>query len=325
MNPKQKERDYADYQQAVYDCAECYRKLNYPERAVNLYRMASEYVGNKFPYARFHHGAMLKLLGKFEEARQQYEAFLERYTQEDSYRETAQREIKSLAFIQQQYARWDLPYYKTNPVVFNQTDSGANYSILAWKGDTTLFNSSRPRSERLHYANRVYSGVLHGDSLVDVDLLQLTQPADQHQAVTTITRDGKQVYFTRWWTADGKKRTSVWRSKYEKKAWSQPEELKLGSPAGYNDQQPYIYDEAGVSYLLFSSDRPGGLGGYDLYAARLDVTGAPEAAVNLGQAVNTNRDEFAPVFAGGMLMFASDGRVGMGGLDPLDFLEGLIS
>ncbi len=315
VNPKQQERDYADYQQAVYNCAECYRQLNYPEKAVSLYRMASEYVGNKFPYARFHHGAMLKLLGKFEEASQQYAQFLERYMQEDSYRETANRELKSLAFIQQQYAKWDLPFYRTNPVVFNQTDSGANYAIIPWKEDTVLFNSSRPRPERLRFANRVYSGLLRGDSLVEVDLLNLSQPADQHQAVTTITPDGKQVYFTRWWTADGRKRTAVWRSSYDGKSWSAPAEVSLGSVTDYNDQQPSLMVESGGAYLLFSSDRPGGLGGYDLYASKLDETGNPGAAVNLGQSVNTDRDEFAPVFSGGILMFASDGRVGMGGLD----------
>jgi outer membrane protein OmpA-like peptidoglycan-associated protein/tetratricopeptide (TPR) repeat protein len=315
VNPKQQERDYADYQQAVYNCADCYRQLNYPEKAVNLYRMASDYVGNKFPLAKFYHGAMLKLLGRFDEAEQQYAAFLERGGQPDSYRDAAQRELLSLAFIKSQYARWDIPYFRTTPIAFVQSDSGANYGVVPLKGDTVLFSSSRPNPGKLRYANRIYSGLQRMDSLVAVEPLLLQQPDEQHQGTPVLTPDGKALYFTRWWMEGGRKRSSIWRSLKGDKGWGVPEMLNLGDQGGSNYQQPGMMQQGNDLYLLFASDRAGGLGGYDLYGAKLDIIGLPGEVEHLGSAVNSAGNEFAPVFDNGMLLFATDGRVGMGGLD----------
>jgi outer membrane protein OmpA-like peptidoglycan-associated protein len=70
-------------------------------------------------------------------------------------------------------------------------------------------------------------------------------------------------------------------------------------------------------HLLFASDRAGGLGGYDLWSAELDAAGKPLSVQNLGPAINTSSDEEAPFFhpASGTLVFASNGRTGMGGFD----------
>ena len=67
--------------------------------------------------------------------------------------------------------------------------------------------------------------------------------------------------------------------------------------------------------LIFSSDKPGGVGATDLYMSiRKDgVWGDP---VNLGEKINTKgKDEFPFLTTDGYLIFASDGRSGVGGLD----------
>jgi OmpA-OmpF porin, OOP family len=91
---------------------------------------------------------------------------------------------------------------------------------------------------------------------------------------------------------------------------------------GYNTQQPYITKDG--KYLLFASDRPGGLGGYDLWYAVLDEKGKPVRIQNLGE-LNTPLNEQAPYFhePSSTLVFASDGRTGMGGYD-LFFVKGNI-
>ena len=69
--------------------------------------------------------------------------------------------------------------------------------------------------------------------------------------------------------------------------------------------------------LFFSSERPGGYGGRDLYRVNRFPHGAWSRAVVLGPEINTAGDEDAPFVAhqGGRLYFASNGYAGMGGYD----------
>ena len=67
--------------------------------------------------------------------------------------------------------------------------------------------------------------------------------------------------------------------------------------------------------LIFSSDRPGGLGGMDLWMCKKGANGF-EAPMNLGAAVNSAGNEVFPfVNSVNQLYFSTDGRVGFGGLD----------
>src|SRR5690606_17674968 len=71
-------------------------------------------------------------------------------------------------------------------------------------------------------------------------------------------------------------------------------------------------------WLYFFSNRPGGRGGDDLYRAPVQAHGFG-AAENLGPAVNTPGDEWAPTVSadGKRLLFASDGHGGAGRHDLL--------
>lgn len=69
--------------------------------------------------------------------------------------------------------------------------------------------------------------------------------------------------------------------------------------------------------LYFSSDRPGGKGGKDIYRASLSADSTWGNVVNLGDSVNTQYDEDAPfVLADGVtLYFSSQGHGSIGDLD----------
>lgn len=82
-----------------------------------------------------------------------------------------------------------------------------------------------------------------------------------------------------------------------------------------------IESSACISYdgnmIFFSSNRPGGYGGFDLYYAKRLPTGAWGREVNMGPMINTAGNEDAPFFHidGQTLYFSTDGRVGIGGFD----------
>lgn len=72
--------------------------------------------------------------------------------------------------------------------------------------------------------------------------------------------------------------------------------------------------------MIFTSNRPGGLGGYDLYYSVL-TNGVWSAPVNLGAPINSEFDEYRPVLGGHtdftnlFLIFSSNRPGGMGGFD----------
>ena len=73
-------------------------------------------------------------------------------------------------------------------------------------------------------------------------------------------------------------------------------------------------------YMVFASDRPGGLGGFDLYYS-IFKNGKWNYPVNMGPGINTSSDEYRPVlgfhpdFTNIYLMFSSDRPGGKGGFD----------
>jgi hypothetical protein len=72
--------------------------------------------------------------------------------------------------------------------------------------------------------------------------------------------------------------------------------------------------------LVFSSDRPGGFGGYDLYYSQKTSNGWTEP-VNFGPKINSEFDEYRPVvsdhpdFANRLMIFSSNRPGGLGGFD----------
>lgn len=84
---------------------------------------------------------------------------------------------------------------------------------------------------------------------------------------------------------------------------------------GYKAMQPYVSFDG--TKLFFSSNKPGGLGGFDLYVCNIDENGLTGEAKNLGAIINTALDEVTPFFhtISNTLFFSSNGHTGIGGLD----------
>ncbi len=81
----------------------------------------------------------------------------------------------------------------------------------------------------------------------------------------------------------------------------------------YNCLHPSLSKDG--QYLYFSSDMPGGTGGYDIYRCTKDSSGWGKP-INCGLEINTPGNEVFPFISEeGVLYFSSDYRPGMGGLD----------
>jgi hypothetical protein len=96
---------------------------------------------------------------------------------------------------------------------------------------------------------------------------------------------------------------------------------ELSSP--YDDKCPYFND----GIMTFVSDRPGGLGGQDIYYATYE-NGKWGAPINAGKRVNTSHNEYRPIlprlnnFNYHLMIFSSDRPGGKGGYDL--YMTGLV-
>ncbi len=97
--------------------------------------------------------------------------------------------------------------------------------------------------------------------------------------------------------------------------WEKPENLGEVVNTRHWESQPSL--SADGRTLFFVSDRPGGLGGKDIWITRRDSSNQWTTPINLGAPVNSWADDISPFIHvnGQTLFFASDGHPGYGGLD----------
>ena len=102
----------------------------------------------------------------------------------------------------------------------------------------------------------------------------------------------------------------LWQARLKDGRWQDARPLAVNSTA--NDFDPLF--SADGRWLYFFSNRPGGVGGDDLWRAAVKPDGGFGAPENLGPGVNTRGDEWAPTPSrdGRHLLFASDGLGGAG-------------
>ncbi len=305
-------------EQAMYRLAECYRLLNYPSKAEPQYKEVMAANKTQFPLAQYHYAAQLRALGKYAEAEQNFKTFLAGYTTNDEYKKNAERELKNLQFIQAQLIKKDLKYYTINKAGAELNATGASYAPAWLNSNTLLFTSTRPLDTTLKtkvYTNRIFQAAYDGSAISNVAVAGMPQEKGVQQGIVSVTPDGNTMFLTKWGISGDKKTSALYSSSKTSNGWSEP--AKLGesiNATGANTQQPFV--TADGKYLLFSSNRTGGQGGYDLWYAALE-NGTPGTPVNMGSVVNSSYDEQAPSYheASKSLVFSSNGRVGMGGYD----------
>jgi len=137
----------------------------------------------------------------------------------------------------------------------------------------------------------------------------------QNEGAQTLSSNGNYMFFTACDRPGGMGSCDIYFSSFDDGKWSEPVNLRspVNSPSW--ESQPSI--SADGKTLFFSSSRPGGFGGKDIWLSRLNERQTWTKPVNLGSIINTDGDEMSPFihFDGKTLYFASDGRVGMGGFD----------
>jgi len=117
------------------------------------------------------------------------------------------------------------------------------------------------------------------------------------------------LYFSTRKVIDGKPKWSIYVSKFADNKYQLPGKLSAEINDGSYVDGPFISRDA--SFLVFESDRPGGLGSNDLYICFRQKDGELGAPKNMGPKVNSSFSErFAGMSPDGKYFFFSSNRGG---------------
>lgn len=136
-----------------------------------------------------------------------------------------------------------------------------------------------------------------------------------NEGTCTISADGKILIFTSCQMPDSFGDCDLYISYKVNDEWQRPVNMGKNVNSRVWDSQPSLSADGRI--LFFSSNRRGGFGGKDIWFSLRMPDGSWAEAQNLGDKVNTSKDEVSPFiyFNNEILFFASEGHTGFGGLD----------
>lgn len=180
-------------------------------------------------------------------------------------------------------------------------------------GDKLLFTSQKG-GKKDPWTGRSFANIyVTNPSMSQAEMLTGNLNGKFHNGAITFVKDNTMI-FTR---NNGKKGSNqdynLILAVAEKNGdkWNYKQEFEFNDKDFSNAYPTYLANE---KTLIFSSDRPGGFGGMDLYATKYNGNNWSQP-VNLGKDINTNNDEVFSYTDGIYLYFASNGYPGLGGLD----------
>lgn len=143
-----------------------------------------------------------------------------------------------------------------------------------------------------------------------------------HEGPLAFAPNGKKVYFTRNNIASGSKRRDgqkiqnlkIYSADVDDKGNLVNEQEFPYNSKDYSVGHPTITADGKTMYLV--SDKPGGIGGADIYKVSISDNGTFGEMMNLGNKINTEGQEMFPfIDSEGRLFFSTNGHPGLGGLD----------
>lgn len=131
----------------------------------------------------------------------------------------------------------------------------------------------------------------------------------------SVSQDGDWLLFAAMFPDQGYRSFDIYISYATPEGWSEPENLGPAVNSEFWDTAPSLSPDKKTLY--FTSSRPGGFGGSDLYFSNRLANGKWSEAENMGPIINTPGDEMAPFIHADnqTLYFTSTGWPGYGGSD----------
>lgn len=161
---------------------------------------------------------------------------------------------------------------------------------------------------------------LYSAKQVSLDSFTVARPLSElnssaQEGAFTLSQDGNVLIFTACGHRESIGGCDLFISFRKANKWSPARNMGPDINSRFFDSSPTISSDNRTLY--FSSKRPGGQGGSDIWMAQLNSENRWDPAVNLGPKINTSGNDEAPYIHpdGKSLYFTSDGHIGFGSYD----------
>lgn len=301
-----------------YKMGICYWRMSNFQKGAKCFQTAVKY--------NCDHRDALLYLGKcqlacqrYKEAKQSFDKYLA-IDPGNAEAEEGLRSVEQNAVLRRGYSRFRLEEFRH----FNSRRGSDLCPMYGNREDdnTVLFTSNRVDSKSKKKAkNSSITGAPENDIYTchrnkagkweAVEVLKGGVNTVEDEGVATFTADGREMLFTR---CEAKREGGqIFRSMRSGDEWTEATEVKLFDDSTITVGHPALSPDG--EHLYFASDHSDGFGGKDIWVAER-VEGKWGIPENLGFEVNTAGDEMFPYVADDTtLYFASNGHVGLGGLD----------
>lgn len=294
----------------------CYDRINHNQKAIAAYCNAIRYKTATIDTHRSL-AAVLMRTASYKEAAREYRLVLDSLP----YDELAKEGLKA-AETAAEVKRQGSQYIVKRMEQFNSRRS--DYSPMLFGDDAEHLYFTSTRNEA---AGEELSGIT-GTKAGDIFMAQKNERGkwQRPEQITTglnteadegaccFSPDGSVMYLTQCAVDAAYPRLAcIVTSTRNDAAWGKTSTLAISNDTLSNFAHPAVSPDG--RWLYFTSDMPGGHGGYDLWRVMLTANGLG-GMENLGEPINSAGDEMFPTFRpNGDLYFSSNGHGGLGGLD----------
>lgn len=299
--------------------ADVLHALRRTDEEIQAYQKAIEINPTFFPNVHFNLANVYFKTGKYLKAKEKYKDFLSYPKISDRNKKLSNKKLVNCDFAIEKMQ---------HPVDFDPVNLGEGVNSSADEYWPTLTADEEILIfTRLDYPAKEVKLKKQEDFWVSVRKDTVWQPAKylsvdvnthRNEGAQTITADGRYMYFTACNRSDGYGKCDIYYAFKQGGEWSKP--MNIGKPINSAawDSQPSVSADGRVLY--FVSNRKSGKGMMDIWQSKLIETledGSQRWSQPQNLPINTVNNEMSPFIHAGnsYLVFASDGRVGMGGYD----------
>lgn len=311
---------------AVYSkLGHCYRQIGFYAEAEKFYGLAAKY--NKAPWDdHLNYGLMLKANGKYDQARAQFERMVPMATPEQFYSRLTPliESCEAAKRISRDSTAWKVFLLEGINTAGSEMCPALYQRGLVFASDRKrggLLQFTNPGTNRAFY-DLFYSERYAGPRFLKVHRMQGLLNSPFHDGPVTFSPAEDVAFVTRSNYDAGKtmrdqtglNRLTIFPYKMIGGKWVSQGRLPF-SQQEVTMQHPALSPDRNI--LVFSSDMPGGLGGFDLYYSLWDEgANAWTEPRNMGPEVNTPFHEAFPfLLPDSSLYYSSDRPNGFGGMD----------
>jgi outer membrane protein OmpA-like peptidoglycan-associated protein len=298
--------------------ANCYYYTSNTGEAEKYYKLSYEAIKDKAIH--FNYIDCLRSNKKYEEANAEMKKFASKYSS-DSRSTTFQKKDNYIEALLNQQKKYTVKKININS---DRSDFGGFLT-----DSTFYFVSSRIEQNKKYGWNEepyldIFSSTRKNDTIFSQPVPVKELNSAFHEGPISITKNGKNIYFSsesftvnQFEKIKNKKLKSgqvqLFTATNDNGIWKNAKPLPFNSKL-YSVSNPSVNSINTIVY--FSSNMPGGIGGNDIWKATINADGTYGKPENLGPKINTEGDESFPfIDENNLLYFASNGRLGLGGLD----------